>query len=360
MEVSGLVSRQIPYYSGTGTHARTSKDSFSGDVHFPGRNEYGVSLRSRRVDVNSGFCDMWHVGYYYSGPRCGGGSKKEKEIKKKKLKSVKGLSELSASSQIRTGLDPGEGLGSQAPEKLISEGAEALLQQLEQLRAQEKELKKKNKELKARLKVERMKTMKDCDSSSSLSSSESSESECGEVIDMNSLRGEILAQPILEGLQPSAQEGVALLTHPSLVSTIQENRSCNGTSTSCGSDDSVGPNNNASSSSIMEASVATEIEVCMGKKCKTSGGVELLEEFERLMGVQGSVVGCKCMGKCKNGPNVRVLNSVDGIESEEGIEDSVRNPTNPLYIGVGLEDVSLIVASLMGETNKDLGLASAT
>lgn len=231
-----------------------------------------------------------------------------------------------------------------------------MLQQLEQLRAEEKELKKKKKEEKAKLKAERMKTMKDCESSSSSSSSESSESECGEVIDMSSLRGEVPTQPILEGLQPLAQGGVAVLTQPSSVTTHQEDKCCSGTSTSCGSIDSIGHNNAFSSSSVMEAPVVKKIEVCMGKKCKSSGGGALLEEFERLMGVEGSVVECKCMGKCKNGPNVRVLNSIDGIESEEGLEDSVRNPTNPLYIGVGLEDVSLIVAGLMGEVRKDLGL----
>ncbi|XP_061989637.1 diacylglycerol O-acyltransferase 3 [Rosa rugosa] len=356
MEVSGLVSRQVPCFSGAGIDTRSANSSFSGDVHFPGRNEFGVSLRTRRA-MSSGFFDKGHVEYYYSGPRCGG-NKKEKEIKKK-LKLLKGLSELSASSQISTGLDSEEGLAAQVQGKLISEGAEALLQQLEQVRAEEKELKKKKKEEKARLKAERMKTMKDCESSSSSSSSESSESECGEVVDMNSLRAEVPAQPILEGLQPSTQGGVALLTQPSSVTTLQEDKCCTGTSTSCGSSDSIGPNN-AASSSVMEASVVTKIEVCMGKKCKTSGGVALLEEFERLMGVEGSVVGCKCMGKCKNGPNVRVLNSLDEIESEEGTEDSVRNPTNPLYVGVGLEDVSLIVANLMGEVKKDLGLATAT
>ncbi|KAL6190743.1 hypothetical protein ACLB2K_037137 [Fragaria x ananassa] len=357
MEVSGLVSRQIPCFSGAGIDTRSSKGSFSGEVHFPGRNEYGASLRSTRVDMNSGFCDNGHVEYYYSGPRCGGGNKKEKEIKKK-LKLLKGLAELSSSTQISTGLDSEEGLAAQVQRKLISEGAEALLQQLEQVRAEEKEMKKRKKEEKAKIKAERMKTMNDCESSSSSSSSESSESECGEVIDMNRVRSEVPKQAMLEGVKPLAQEQVALLTQPSLVTTLQEDKCCHGTSTSCGSSDSFDVNN-ASSGSAMEASVVTKIEVCMGKKCKTSGGVELLEEFERLMGVQGSVVGCKCMGKCKNGPNVRVLNSVDGIKSEEGTEDSVRNPTNPSYIGVGLEDVSLIVANLMGEVKKDLGVATA-
>lgn len=84
----------------------------------------------------------------------------------------------------------------------------------------------------------------------------------------------------------------------------------------------------------------------------------MLEEFERQMSGEGAVVGCKCMGKCKNGPNVRVSTAVGGIQSE-GMDDSVRSPTNPLYIGVGLEDVSLIVANLIGEENKDLDLVSA-
>ncbi|KAF8400314.1 hypothetical protein HHK36_013611 [Tetracentron sinense] len=48
----------------------------------------------------------------------------------------------------------------------------------------------------------------------------------------------------------------------------------------------------------------------------------LLEEFERMVGVYGVVVvGCKCMGKCRDGPNVLVLNACDGIQiSLEKIE----------------------------------------
>lgn len=121
MEVSGLVSRQVPCFSGAGIDARSSKPSFSGELHFPGSDEFGVSLRtrsSRGLNMNSGFCDNGHVEYYYSGPRCGG-NKKEKEIKKK-LKLLKGLSMLSASSQISTGLDAEEGLGAQVQGKLIS------------------------------------------------------------------------------------------------------------------------------------------------------------------------------------------------------------------------------------------------
>ncbi|GFZ11539.1 hypothetical protein Acr_22g0009370 [Actinidia rufa] len=62
---------------------------------------------------------------------------------------------------------------------------------------------------------------------------------------------------------------------------------------------------------------------------------------------------CMFMGKCRNAPNVRILNGVQA-------DDSVRAPTNPLFIGVGFEDVNLIVANYIGETNKELGLAAAS
>ena len=64
------------------------------------------------------------------------------------------------------------------------------------------------------------------------------------------------------------------------------------------------------------------------------------------------------LGQCKDGPNVRVLNSVDGSHAE-GVDVSVRTPTNPLFIGVGLDDVGVIVANFLGDEQKDLGLAAA-
>ncbi|KAL6186170.1 hypothetical protein ACLB2K_042291 [Fragaria x ananassa] len=150
MELSGLVSHQFPYLSGASIDTRSSKPLLSGDVHFPGRNEFGASLRTRR-DMNSGFCDNGHVEYYDSAPRC----------------------------VISTGWDSKEDLAAQVQGKLISEGAEALLQHLEKVRAEEKELKKKKKEEKAKIKAELMTTMKDRASSSSSSSSLSSSEEEG-------------------------------------------------------------------------------------------------------------------------------------------------------------------------------------
>ena len=64
------------------------------------------------------------------------------------------------------------------------------------------------------------------------------------------------------------------------------------------------------------------------------------------------------MGKCKSGPNVRIQNSVDSLLAE-GLNDSVKVPANPLFIGVGLEDVETIVARFLGENQEDMGMAAA-
>ncbi|XXG85196.1 hypothetical protein AAC387_Pa11g0322 [Persea americana] len=73
------------------------------------------------------------------------------------------------------------------------EAAEALLAQLQVLKAGEKEMKRRRKEEKGAMKAAEMKAMGDCNNSSS-SSSESSNSECGEVVDMSCLRSGALAQ----------------------------------------------------------------------------------------------------------------------------------------------------------------------
>ena len=94
------------------------------------------------------------------------------------------------------------------------------------------------------------------------------------------------------------------------------------------------------------------IEVCMGGKCKKSGAMELMQQFQqeiRSMGAEEVVVGCKCLGKCKQAPSVRVMNS--------NAPEAGESPT-PLFLGVGIQDVGAIIANFFPE-NKDLGLASA-
>ena len=247
------------------------------------------------------------------------------------------------------------------------------MKQLQHLRAEEEELKRKRKEEKAKHKATQMNRMVDCESSSS-ESSESSDSECEDVIDMSSLRSEPLAQTAesVVDVQLLSQKTATTLTLPSTLTqegnTTEANglgdhrldingvECCTRTSTSFSSSSAV--SHNESRSSVTVPSSVKRIEVCMGKKCGKSGGPALLEEFERVVGVEGAVVGCKCLGKCKDGPNVRVLNSVDGSNAE-GVDVSVRTPTNPLFIGVGLDDVGVIVANFLGDEQKDLGLAAA-
>jgi hypothetical protein len=103
--------------------------------------------------------------------------------------------------------------------------------------------------------------------------------------------------------------------------------------------------NSISGVAVAETSTTNRIEVCMGGKCKKSGALALLQEFEKTVGTGGAVVGCKCLGKCGLGPNVR-------LRSEVSADGPAKR--NPLCIGVGLEDVGTIVAGLFGDG--DLGM----
>ncbi|XP_010999325.1 PREDICTED: uncharacterized protein LOC105107189 [Populus euphratica] len=351
MEVSRVISRQPPCFpggSGFGDHQNRS-EAFSRSRRIV--NGFGVVSKA-----HTGFRDKGHLRYYYGSEglvvRCGGKKKDRQTSTKKKLKLLKELSVVPHNDSV-----------DDVQANLIAEATQLLMKQLEQLRAEKKELKKKKKEEKAKLKAVKMKTKLDCESSSS---SESSDSECGEVIDMKRLKNEAVAEPIIGELQSVAQEEPtsilpALLTQESNVTEINGfhnhglgihgEECCGVQSTSCSN--AIRVSCNPTSSSMMSGTSDNRIEVCMGNKCKKSGGVALLEEFERAVGIGGAVVGCKCMGKCRDGPNVRILKC-----DNEGVADSVRIPAaNPLCIGVGLEDVDVIVANFFG---KELSVALAT
>lgn len=250
------------------------------------------------------------------------------------------------------------------------EAAEALLAQLQVLKAEEKETKRRRKEEKAAMKAARKKAMGDCNNSSN-SSSESSDSECGEVVDMSCLRSGALAQDKNKIDQPQPIQVEALIdtstqsNHSTSVpcsSSIEERNTTrvieSPSSSTCCNDSSgstISCSNSSSRNSLVVGSSSSErIQVCMGGKCKKYGAVELLGEFERMIGVEGAVVSCKCMGKCRDGPNVRVLNQCNGNALEKEVGVSI----NPLCIGVGLEDVGAIVANFFGE-KKDMGMMAA-
>lgn len=51
-----------------------------------------------------------------------------------------------------------------------------------------------------------------------------------------------------------------------------------------------------------------KLEICMGGKCRNSGAPQLLEQIQTLTAKEenANVVGCKCLGKCKTSPNMRL------------------------------------------------------
>lgn len=304
--------------------------------------------------MGSGFHDEGHVQYYQD-------MKKNTEpviiSNKKKIKLLKRLSKnVSELPQLGFAQDPNlPNLLDQLHQNLVTDGGEQLLRELEKVRAGEKELKKKMKQekKKAKLKPSKMKTCNKSESSSS--ESESSDSDCGEVVDMNTFRGagvvDVATKPVeeLELKPPMLSISEDSTSHHHHVMDV------------CTTNDASLVTGFKKETNVVIPAAQKRIEVCMGNKCKKSGAAALLQEFEKVVGVEGEgvVVGCKCMGKCKTAPNVRIQNSVD-LNMVQGIDDSVKIPSNPLCIGVGLEDVDTIVARFLGENYKDVGLVAAT
>ncbi|KAF5176561.1 Diacylglycerol O-acyltransferase 3, cytosolic [Thalictrum thalictroides] len=371
MEVSGVVLRQLPFLSGTGIDTQSSKLSFlssknMGELCVLSNSK--ICLRSRKSYriTRYGFSDAGHVEYYCLSPKAGMGIKKDKKKKeisekaslKKKLKLVKGMSkDLLRFSSMGFGVEDSEdSLIGEIKGNKISEATEILLSQLQQLKAEEKELKRKKKEEKAKLKaVVQMNTAKVCESSSS-SSSESSDNECGEVVNMNSLRNQAIVEPKIDEPQLEFEVPKTIIQdqNRSMLEGIVDRKVSNSMRIeSCSS----------SGSNVAIGAIAEKIEVCMGGKCKKSGAIALLEEFQQRVGLEGAVVGCKCMGKCRDGPNVRIVKQCNENEIDDDVvvDRTQTNNKNPaLCIGVGLEDVSVIVGNFFGqEDRKDMGLVVA-
>ncbi|CAA6653844.1 unnamed protein product [Spirodela intermedia] len=317
---------------------------------------------------------------------------------KRREKLVEGLVGL----QAMGGLDLAAMAGGKVECGKMIEVADILLARLDLLRAEEKEIKKRRKKeekaamkaageqcdessgseddddeqmkMKMTMKMKRkseekkMKKMnascqktKDCgesEDSSSSSSSESSDSDCEEedLVDMKSLRSSAPADapPATGEAKPVEKPEGRGATSTAAISL-----------TRCSAAAAIGsPSVSACCSKNVDSPAAMDrIEVCMGGKCKRSGSMELMQEFQRRVGVEGAVVGCKCMGKCKEGPNVRVRSSTrrrrrrsssssGGIHGCQGCEapSSLRRRR--------IQDVGAIVANFFSE-NKELDLAAA-
>ncbi|XVE73537.1 hypothetical protein DITRI_Ditri11bG0126500 [Diplodiscus trichospermus] len=320
-----------------------------------------VSVRPRNScgRLSCQFSDSGHSLHYVS-PRVGGGNKKKEKEKSCEIKRVKKkltfIERLSKDLSMLPQMADRENIGIGSIGE-VKEASEVLLAQLQQLRSEQKELKRKLKEERAQLKAA-------LEKSESSSSSEPSDSECGEVVDMKAMRSNVL-KPLKDKeapcenamRQPEDIKAAVVKEEATLANSLMELENsdsspqirvrvpCSGFgSERCSSNGSMDDHSN----SLPDVASTKKIEICMGGKCKKLGAAALLEEFERKVGAEGTVVACKCMGKCKTSPNVRVLNSPSEIE-EESNEDSVRLGINPTCTGVGLQDVDLIIANLMGK-----------
>ncbi|CAN4104637.1 unnamed protein product [Withania somnifera] len=411
MEASAGVLRRFTSVTGAGTGTGVSNNPCNHSCKTM-MLRWRVNLESRKLMMGCGFYDEGYLEYYCSsgrGVRCGG--KKEKDVvlkktkKKEKMKLLKGVSK-DLMSLNEMGFGGGGGLVDQVQGKTISEVAELLLGQLQQLKAEEKELKRKRKEEKALMKMKaasQVQSMRNFEmASSSSSSSESSDDECQNLVDMKSMKIRTLAQTIPETcdralenatlnpalstilepqtVNPEADTSVEISTTsststeesimrtPSLEVQVPEQKGeCCMEASDCHIGN-VGSTSNASvAGATTTAAMGTKrIEVCMGGKCKRSGAGEILEELQRVVGMEAAVSGCKCMGKCKVGPNVRVSrcssSSTDASQAGDSVAVSSASPTtttsNSLCIGVGLEDVSLIAADLLGGRYQEVGLAN--
>lgn len=144
MEVSGVVSRQVPSFSGAGIDTHQPSMPFSGvsvaprsrpfgELRLLGHGNSGVSFRPPKrfpTALDSGFSDNAHI-QYYVGPICGEKTKKKEKKKdkvlvlgalptKKKLKLLRGFANsLSKLSELGFGLDDlQEGLAADIGNKL--------------------------------------------------------------------------------------------------------------------------------------------------------------------------------------------------------------------------------------------------
>lgn len=401
MEAARIFSSPALRFADAGVHNRSRKFRQLGMVN------YGVSSKSRddMGILSRGFSDAGHM-QYYASPSMGGGKKqkeksdeiKTEKTKKMKLKLIKRLSkDLDFFDHMVHVEESGSILMDEVKRKTISvilffpfsskdlrknskpdtnifminfhffmlvllivvfnllllstnviaspmqESMEVLLAELRHLRSEQKEEKRKRKEEKAQRKATLVKAKAKIDSgsssSSSSSSSESSDSDCEVVTDMSRFRSNALNQFIdrkTEQEQENNKEEEKLAD--SSLSNQEEHPiiSLQNLPEDCSNDHE----------SSCTAS-GRRIEICMGGKCKKMGALALLEEFERKVGKEGNVMGCKCMGKCKNGPNVRIQN-----ESAKASVEALINPLS-LCIGVGLEDVDAIVRNLLGKDRND-------
>ncbi|CAN6444292.1 unnamed protein product [Victoria cruziana] len=356
-------------YSGRavlGWNRRGTSSCPRGSSSVSARVAYGCVSSGARIST---FSDDGHLRYYApkrafaraeKTAECESERKKENKYRdkegKRRMKLVRGLADdLRAFVAMDFVIGNGEDLaGDLRARTMAAEAAQALLTQLEALTAEEMEMMRKQREERAgrnghaKLKTECGRAEEETSSSSSSSSESSSDSECGEVVSMKDLRVATAQQQKPE-LQDSERQRQPLLQAGECQTAGQMNPRAGPLETSTMQMRARVEAALTITSAPKEATETNKVEVCMGGKCKKLGAQLLVEEFEKVLGPNGAVSVCKCLGKCRDGPNVRVVTggAATSITSEEGdIEDPA---IAPICVGVGLQDVQVIVASYFGD-----------
>lgn len=311
-----------------------------------------VSLSSTRQTASRiAFSDESHL-QYYGGmlqPYCGKKNKLQK-LKSKHLSLLKDglfsdkspvnlLESLSKDLSVlpSTPADANASLTEEVRGQILSDAVNVLMRQLEQAKSERKERKQQLKAQKNALKLaeKQRKNKGRCEDSSSSSSSSSSDSE-SEVVDMTLLRSTQQVEGILEA--PEQNLSVLIESPPNVVEVNGDEKSLHVEFAEAS--DRMGLNSGVGIP-LQEAN--SVIKVCMGGKCKKLGAEMLLETIEERisksgMGSEVEAVGCKCMGKCRNAPNIRVQKEEDGFHGGKGA----------LHMSADIGDVDLIFSQHFG------------
>ncbi|KAH9306054.1 hypothetical protein KI387_010458, partial [Taxus chinensis] len=272
------------------------------------------SSSNTRSAANSAYYDRSHLQYYtgavkvFCGQKTKTGKQKQKGLSalhdaslsdKRRIKLLELVSkDLSALSHtFAEGKDAEKSLAEEVRAQIFLNALEVVMAQFEQVKAERRQ---KKIEIKAQKKAQKKLQKKGKEDSSS--SSESSDSEC-KVIDVAQLRmtrpanvvsmTQIPEPPEITGdeevVLPNAITAMLVETPPNMAELHRE------------------------LAERKERLGCRQVQVCMGGKCKKLGSEQVLAAFEESiqnsgMGSAVEAVGCKCMGKCRNAPNVRVQN----------------------------------------------------
>ncbi|KAF6167207.1 hypothetical protein GIB67_029845 [Kingdonia uniflora] len=286
----GTILRPTPTLLGGFIDTRCSKRSvFPASVRFPKSPDFSkASLKSRNsLEVTNYGINAKKEAVVVVKEKVKKGKKLERDVVKKKLKFVKELSRNLL--RFFDMVADREGSGKDDHGKTILEATMIILAQLQQLKIEDNKIKRKIKEEKLQLEA--------TPGEICCPGVESSDIDGEHVLETGvSTNISVTSSPSVPAGQ-NMSYGIEVPTKVSLTNTgsLLLNQNVLDGVEICYSAGSSGD-------------IYTErIEVCTGPKCKKYGGEELLEKLKTEHGT--NVVGCKCMGKCRNAPNVRMVSN---------------------------------------------------